>query len=174
MRPWGSRLGISSHPPRAVTSPPGPRPGGRGRLGARTRLTWPRTAAAAGSVDSPRLEAVVVPLPGDLAVAELQEDREPRPHLPPGGDAAEGDGQRPRPLNLQGDLIPAGDRVEHFVALGGHDLAAPLGGFPEAGQVAPRPLRDEPVRELLLQHVVREEREAAPRLPALDGLQVAA
>src|SRR5262249_22547041 len=70
--------------------------------------------------------------------------------------------------------IPASDRVKDLVSLGGHHLAATLGGFPKAGQVAPRRVREQPVRKLLLDRILRKELEAVFRVPALYGLEVAA
>ena len=131
-------------------------PAGRQR-GRAPRLALTRAAR------SPGIEAVVVALAGDPAVAELEEDREARPQLLAGLERSRLDADRGGPAELHRDGVSVGQRAEDLVVFGAEQGLPARAALLEGGQIARRALGEQAVRELLLDDVRREE------LPDLVG-----
>jgi len=70
---------------------------------------------------------VVVPLGDDPSVAELEEGRDMGPQGVPGGQVAQGDGERPGPGRLKGDVVPGGEGADYFEALRAQGCVARVG-----------------------------------------------
>src|SRR4029078_12742383 len=105
----------------------------------------------------PGIEAVVVALAGDSAVAELEKDREARAQLPARLERAGLDPDGPAPAQLESDVVAVRDRGEHLEPFGAQQALAANARLLQRRQVAGRAVWKQPVRELLLNDVGREE-----------------
>src|SRR5262249_56628039 len=115
-----------------------------------TPVSIRRRARNAGRDASPGIEAVVVVLTHDPAVAKLHEDRKPRPQDLPGDERPGAVADRARPHHLERDLIAAGDRVERLERLSLQQRQAAHPTLLHVPQPARRAVAPQSVPELLL------------------------
>src|SRR5689334_13621798 len=100
-----------------------------------------RSKASAFEISNPRLnppgiEAIVVVLAADLAVAKLEEDGHMCPQLRVRGQTLERNREQTTPENFNRDPIAIGDRVQHVVLLVADDLFSLTGGIEQRLQSA--------------------------------------
>ncbi len=120
-----------------------------------------------GALQPPRIEAVVVVLPRDLPVPELEPHREVRAHLRIRGQGIGRHSQKPAPENFERDAISRDDRIEDLEALGAQSPLAPARGLEDRGEIPMSANWREPVRKFFLNHILREVLREHPTFSAI-------
>src|SRR5437899_1447155 len=108
-------------------------------------------------LNPPRIKAVVIVLPADLAVSELEPNGEVSSHLRVGGKSVDGNGEVSAPENFERDDVALSDGVEDVVLLGTHRPLPLSRGVEKCFEVAMHADRREPIRKLFLDDIVGEE-----------------
>src|SRR5262249_38190484 len=122
-----------------------------------TRVIEPAAGTAKASRGSPGLEAVVVPLRHDAALAELHEHGEAAAHLATRRERSNWLRQRPDTEELDRHPLAFRYGLKDLVSLFGHHLLTTGGSIEDTREVPPRALRQQSVGELLLNDLGRVE-----------------
>src|SRR5712671_4115541 len=125
--------------------------------------------------DPPGIKAVIVVLPADLPIPELEPDRKVGPHLGVGGQSVYRCREIAAPEYLERDRISVHYRMLDVELLRPECPLALLGGVEKRLQIAMRTDWGQAVRKFLLLDVLGEELSQRATLGAVfQGLQVAA
>lgn len=120
----------------------------------------------------PGVEAVVVSLGGDFAVAKFEKHGRVAAHLGTGRQSAKGDRQGARPQDLERDAIFRGGLAGNFIRLTSENLSALFEGFGYPGGACPQTIRINTIGELLDDGIWRKQRRNIGGIAVFDGFQI--